>query len=205
MSMPTLRGLAKAYNDGLIDRKQYLRARRQIIDDVVSGAIDIVAYESPTSAGTPDFDRTFSDPESTLELAHLSVAENTIPNSSAKSKWPIIIAAVLGLAVLGGAAWFKLSGSPDPERIEVAVGAHAVVWDFQPGHHRAVRWQGGRYRGDGVVEYGTLRGQRVDRRGWRRRIAVATEVVGASRIERDKKKIPVFEIAGAELTLKTGK
>ena len=121
MSTPSLRGLAKAYSDGLIDRKQYLRARRQIIDDVVSGAMEIVAFENPAPAPTPVLERTFSDPAGAVERAQSGVAGTAPANASAKSKWAFIIAAVLALAAFGGAAWFKLNGSPDPVRIERSI------------------------------------------------------------------------------------
>ena len=46
MSTLTLRGLAKAYSDDILDRKQYIRERRQLIDDIISGKIEIIPYEA---------------------------------------------------------------------------------------------------------------------------------------------------------------
>jgi hypothetical protein len=59
MSTPILRGLAKAYSDGLIDRKHYIRGRRHLIDDIVAGDVEIVPYDAPKPPADPAVERTF--------------------------------------------------------------------------------------------------------------------------------------------------
>jgi formylglycine-generating enzyme required for sulfatase activity len=119
MSTPSLRGLAKAYSDGLIDRKQYIRARRQIIDNIVGGKVEIVPYEAPAARPNPDLERTFSDGEATLEVPPFDV--DAPPSTAAKSNLTIVIIAVLALTAVGGFTWLKMAPSPNgPARREPA-------------------------------------------------------------------------------------
>jgi len=112
MSTHTLRGLAKAYSDSLIDRKQYIRERRLLIDDIVSGATEISPYESPPRvAQNEDHDRTFSDGETTLELPLLDVegptSTPTTPPPTGRNRIFVIVGA-LALCVIAVVALFKI-------------------------------------------------------------------------------------------------
>ncbi len=112
MSTPILRGLSSAYSNGLIDRKQYIRERRQLIDDIVDGKVELVPYESPPAVPNPDLERTFSDGDGTLELAFL-VDEEPAP-APAKSKRPAIIGGVLTLAGAVIVGRFVLAPQSEP-------------------------------------------------------------------------------------------
>lgn len=115
MSTLKLRGLAKAYSDGLIDRKQYIRERRQLIDGIVAGELEIVPYDAPQPAPDPAIERTFSDGEATLEIPHVDPDAETKPVAPAKPRrsGSTIVIIVLGLAVAAYALWHTM-GRVDP-------------------------------------------------------------------------------------------
>jgi len=106
MSISTLRGLAKAYSDSIIDRKQYIRQRRELIDDIVAGNVAIIPYESESAIEQPVVDRTFSYSEDTLELPML---DEQVPDSTANITNKIVVGLlIVGLAISG---WFVFKWS----------------------------------------------------------------------------------------------
>lgn len=117
MSTPNLRGLAKAYSAGLLDRKRYIHERRQLIDDIVSGEAEIVPYESPPRKPNPDLERTFSDGETTLELPLLTDPDPVPEPEAGNSKRLVVAIAVVALAVLAALAWFKMGPQSEPVKI----------------------------------------------------------------------------------------
>jgi len=115
MSTPILRGLAKAYSENLIDRKEYITERRHLIDDIVAGNVDIVPYEAPSLARDPDNERTFSDGESTLELPRVDSEAESKPITPAKSnKGLAMFLIVATVAIAAFAGWRFISQGEPP-------------------------------------------------------------------------------------------
>ena len=114
MSTPKLRGLAKAYSDGLIDRKQYIHERRELIDGIVAGEVEITPYEAPQATVDPAIERTFSDGEATLEIPDPDA--ETIPVAPAKSRrsGSTLLIIALGAIAAAYAGWhFSNRVGPD--------------------------------------------------------------------------------------------
>lgn len=114
MSIPKLRGLAKAYSDGLIDRKRYIHERRELIDAIVAGEVEITPYEAPQAAADPAIERTFGDGEATLEIPDPDV--ETIPVAPAQSRrsGSTLLIMAIGAVAAAYAGWHALS-RVDPE------------------------------------------------------------------------------------------
>ncbi len=111
MSTPILRRLARAYSNGLIDRKQYIRERRQLIDGIVNGNVEVVPYLSPPATPNPDLERTFSDGDNSLDLPGLI---NKDPQPPPKSKLPLIIAGILILMAVTILLWLVMAPQSEP-------------------------------------------------------------------------------------------
>ena len=119
MSKLTLRGLAKAYSDNIVDRKQYIRERRQLIDDIISGEAELIPYEPSPPPAIPDTERTFSDGAATLEPVLINTEALLSPPTS--SNRALIIMAILVLTAVVVIGWFKLAPKPEsfvPARID---------------------------------------------------------------------------------------
>jgi formylglycine-generating enzyme required for sulfatase activity len=119
MSEFTLRGLAKAHSDNLVDRKHYIRERRRLIDEIVAGQAELVPYSQTSPTTTPDSDRTFSDGETSVELPHadhLNDAKAAKAADGKSNRGFIFACIVLVVAVIAG-AWFKYRAAP---QIEIA-------------------------------------------------------------------------------------
>lgn len=116
MSTLKLRGLAKAYSDGLIDRKQYIHERRQLIDGIVAGELEITPYEAPEPAAAAPVERTFSDGEATLEMPNPESEVETIPVTPVKPRRSgrTLVLSLFGVAALAYAAWHMM-GRVDSE------------------------------------------------------------------------------------------
>lgn len=114
MSTPKLRGLAKAYSDGLIDRKQYIHERRELIDGIVAGEVEITPYEAPQATVDPAIERTFSDGEATLEIPDPDAETIPVaPAKSGRSRSTLLIIA-LGAIAAAYAGWhFSNRVGPD--------------------------------------------------------------------------------------------
>ncbi|MGR9089765.1 MAG: formylglycine-generating enzyme family protein [Gammaproteobacteria bacterium] len=122
MSTPILRGLAKAYSDGLIDRKHYIRGRRHLIDDIVAGDVEIVPYDAPKPPADPAVERTFSDGEATLEMPRVDLEAATQPLAPAKSgRSGLIIVVVVIVAATAYAGWRAISPNPEGPAATMAV------------------------------------------------------------------------------------
>ena len=116
MGTLTLRGLAKTYSDGIVDRRKYIRERRQLIDNIVSGQVAITPYEA-TAPAIHDHERTFSDAENTAKLPPIE----TDPPQPNKSNFIIVVVAILALAGIALVGWIKLTPRPDalaPAQVE---------------------------------------------------------------------------------------
>lgn len=118
MNSPKLRGLAKAYSDGLIDRKQYIVERRQLIDGIVAGELEIVPYEAPQPDPDPAIERTFSDGEATLEMPRPESEIETIPVAPVPSRRSggTLLVVFIGALAAAYAAWHALI-RVDPETL----------------------------------------------------------------------------------------
>ncbi len=116
MSTLTLRGLAKAYSDDILDRKQYVRERRQLIDDIISGKVEIIPYEASITPTNQSHDRTFSEGANTLEIP-LFDTEKSRPVPT-KSRWPLALLGILAVAALATLGWCKLG--PQLESLALA-------------------------------------------------------------------------------------
>ncbi|MFT4562383.1 MAG: sulfatase activating formylglycine-generating enzyme [Gammaproteobacteria bacterium] len=117
MSVSTLRGLAKAHSDKIVDRKHYIRERRRLIDEIVAGKAELIPYSEPIPRRTPESDRTFSDGETTLELPLIE----DLPNASDPAEKPkrgLIIACTVVLVAACLGAWFNYSSAPQIEFTE---------------------------------------------------------------------------------------
>ncbi|MFO0980811.1 MAG: hypothetical protein U1E76_03515 [Planctomycetota bacterium] len=73
---------------------------------------------------------------------------------------------------------------------EQAVVAHAMLVRVEPGEDRGMRRRGQRTRGVRVLEAHAARCQPIDHRRHFLRAAVAAELVGARRVERDQDEVP---------------
>ncbi|MFP6781572.1 MAG: hypothetical protein VCB59_07715, partial [Gammaproteobacteria bacterium] len=124
MSISTLRGLAKAYSDSIIDRKQYIRQRRELIDDIVAGKAEIVPNQSHTASGRPKLDRTFSDREDTLELPMIDEhpTERAIVPKSNGSRKMMIAALIVGMSLIG---WIVFQPKQTPIQTPIVATAPA--------------------------------------------------------------------------------
>lgn len=124
MTTPILRGLAKAYSESLIDRKVYIRERRELIDNIVSGEAELVAYESPAPKRPPDEQRTFSDGEDTVEIPKFDTEPDAgqppAPNSNKGRSLliPFVLVALVCVAVAGG--WWWNSSKQELASLETA-------------------------------------------------------------------------------------
>ncbi len=126
MTTLTLRGLAKAYSDNIVDRKKYIRERRELIDNITSGQVPLVPYEPSPPPQVPDLERTFSDGETTLELPQIETDGSEPPPR--KSNVPIVLAAIVALAVIVLIGWIKLAPQNDhaPASIKPTIAAPAI-------------------------------------------------------------------------------
>lgn len=91
MSTPTLRGIAKAYADGQIDRRTCILERRRLIDGIVSGELELVPYRpaAPESSLAPEEE----DGDDTLDLAL-----SDIERSPRRTRiWVITAIAIIGM------------------------------------------------------------------------------------------------------------
>ena len=130
MSISTLRGLAKAYSDSIIDRKQYIHRRRELIDDIVAGKAEIVPYQSHTASGRPKLDRTFSDREDTLELPMIDEhpTERSIGPKSNGSRKMMIAVLIVGMSLIGWIV-FQPKQTPIQTPIVATAPAPAIALD----------------------------------------------------------------------------
>ena len=127
MSTLTLRGLAKAYSDSIVDRKKYIHERRQLIDDITNGQVEIVPYEAAPPPAPRDLERTFRDGETTHEPPLIETdAPQTPPH---KSNLRIVIVAIIsfaGIALFGWIQFAPQTDSPLPTAIEPPVNVMTI-------------------------------------------------------------------------------
>lgn len=120
MTTQSLRGLARAHSDKLIDRDEYMKGRRRLIDDIIAGQAEIVPYEPPPPMSREELEKTL-DGESTLELPREEVESATVAavetSQRPASRWPLI---VLIIVVLGAVAVFLWSGPVQSAHVSAA-------------------------------------------------------------------------------------
>ena len=122
MNTPVLRSLAKAYSENLIDRQKYIRERRKLIDAIVAGEVELVAYVPPTPP--PLVDNGSEDAGDTIELAQETIAvamaaePDEVDTESAPDtpRYRAAIAAIIfiALALAALVAWRIFDKAPSP-------------------------------------------------------------------------------------------
>ena len=105
----TLRTLAKAHADGKLERKDYVKQRRQLIDAVVGESESISAAPLPSSSGSdlpPNAESTqrctLTEFDTTVELPTPLIAANQ------RRAWWVVGALAVALVLIGLWLWRSL-------------------------------------------------------------------------------------------------
>ena len=123
----TIRGLAKAHSAGEIDRQTYIRERRQLIDGIVAGEVELVPYVPPPLRESyieeEDDAAGEDDAESTLELPKIDPHDETVPGIHVPSRPTplmttkrLILVGLAGLIFAIAATVIWMSKSEDPKK-----------------------------------------------------------------------------------------
>lgn len=106
-ALSPVRLLARQYANGSLERRDYIRERRRVIDAITRGEIRLPEDDAPVIADPPAPECTLGEMDATIELPR---PVDTTPAAKRTGGWWLV--GSLAVALIGTAAWLLTGLSP---------------------------------------------------------------------------------------------
>lgn len=106
-ALSPVRLLARQYANGSLERRDYIRERRRVIDAITRGEVRLPEDDAPDVAAPQTPDCTLGEMDATIELPR---PVDTTPATKGKAGWWLV--GSLAVALIGTAAWLLTGLTP---------------------------------------------------------------------------------------------